>query len=76
MGYIGQFEEWFDGQDKEFNCSVVSLIEHLWNVLDKRVRAIRRLKGSAANVLVPDTTAHLQRQVILMFWLIDVYGIW
>ncbi|KAK3533183.1 hypothetical protein QTP70_013064 [Hemibagrus guttatus] len=43
-------------------------IQHLWDVLDKQVRSMEApprnlltgLTGSAANILVPDTTAHLQ----------------
>ncbi|KAK3558190.1 hypothetical protein QTP86_013016 [Hemibagrus guttatus] len=44
--------------------SYLNPIKHLWDILDKQVRSIqappRNLQESAANILVPDTTAHLQ----------------
>lgn len=41
----------------------LSLVERLWDLLDKQVRSMEKLqelKGSAANCLVPDTRAHHQ----------------
>ncbi|KAK3531714.1 hypothetical protein QTP70_025948, partial [Hemibagrus guttatus] len=66
-------QEWFDEHNNMFevltwppNSPDLSPIERLWDVLDKPVRSMEAstsqltgLKGSAANILVPDTTAHL-----------------
>ncbi|KAK3508781.1 hypothetical protein QTP70_006023 [Hemibagrus guttatus] len=55
-------QEWFDEHNNHLNP-----IEHLWDVLDKQALLMDNntlqltgFKGSAANMLVPDTTAHLQ----------------
>lgn len=49
------------------NSSDLNPIEHLWDVLDKQslihgdpTRQLPGLKGSAVNILLPDTTARLQ----------------
>ena len=66
--------EWFEEHNNEFgvlnwppNTPDVNPAEHLWDVLDKQVQSMEGPtsqltghKGSAANILVPDTTAHLQ----------------
>ncbi|XP_048831050.1 RNA-binding protein Nova-1 isoform X4 [Brienomyrus brachyistius] len=43
------------------NSTDVTQIEHQWDVMDKEVLDRLDLERSAANVLVPDTTRHLQR---------------
>lgn len=60
--------ESFEGHNSEFKMTTqspdppdLSLVERLWDLLDKQVRSmeeLQELKGSAANSLVPDTRAH------------------
>lgn len=59
--------ESFEGRDSGFKMTTLppdspdlSLVERLWDLLDKQVRSVeelQELKGSAANSLVPDTRA-------------------
>ncbi|KAK3538044.1 hypothetical protein QTP70_027398, partial [Hemibagrus guttatus] len=69
-------QEWFDDHNEfevltwPPNSPVLNPIEHLWDVLNKigqkspihegPTSQLTGLKGSAANILMPDTTAHLQ----------------
>lgn len=62
--------ESFEGHDDKFKMTTLvpdspdlSLVERLWDLLDKQVQSMEKLqelKGSAANSLVPDTRAHHQ----------------
>ncbi len=67
-------QKWFEEHNNELevltwhhNSLDLNPIKHLWDVLNKQVRSmggptsqLTGLKGSAANIFVPDTTAHLQ----------------
>ena len=64
-------QEWFEEHNNEFevmtwppNPPHLNPIEHLWDVVSPihggPTLQLTGLKGSAANILVPDTTAHLQ----------------
>ncbi|KAK3541647.1 hypothetical protein QTP86_033848, partial [Hemibagrus guttatus] len=66
--------EWFDEHNNQFevltpppNSPDLNPIQYLWDVLDKQVPSMEAItsqltgpKRSAANILVPDPTAHLQ----------------
>ncbi|KAK3529425.1 hypothetical protein QTP70_031116, partial [Hemibagrus guttatus] len=64
-------QEWSEEHDKSSrlpNSPDLNLIEYLWDVLNKQslihggpTSQLKGLKGSAADILVPDTTAHLQK---------------
>lgn len=59
---------------KPQNSPGLSMIKRLWDVLDERVRCMRApplnlqdLKD-LLNILVPDTTSHLQRSCVVHAW--------
>ncbi|KAK3511175.1 hypothetical protein QTP70_032220, partial [Hemibagrus guttatus] len=65
--HVHPFMEMFEVFTWPPNSPDLSPITHLWDVLDKQVhsmeappRNLQDLKGSAANILVPDNTAYLQ----------------
>lgn len=65
VGYIRQHNNGFKVLTQPPNSPDLNPVKHLSDVLDELVRSMEPqlagLKGSGANVFVPDTTAHLQR---------------
>ena len=63
-------QEWFEEHSNELevltwppNSRGLNPIEHLWDVHGGPTLQLTGLKGSAADIVVPDTKAHLQGSV-------------